>query len=182
MGCTALHVVRLSSAPSRDCSANPASVPGCNGLQRVFLSVFSTRKCSGAENLATPSGSLEQLVRPSPAGPPLQGTKLAAPSTPEVSLERLVPLVDYLAAWKLLPNVSHWVLQTVEKGYHIQFGAPPLPCKGAVLTLVGPEQNLVLEQKVNTILRKEAIEVVPPLDRESGSYNRYFIVPKKDRG
>ncbi len=31
-------------------------------------------------------GSLEQLDRPSPAGPPLQGTELAALSTPETSL------------------------------------------------------------------------------------------------
>ncbi len=62
-------------------------------------------------------GSLEQLDRPSPAGPPLQGTELAALSTPETSLERLVPLVDYSAAWKLLPNVSRWVTHTVEQGY-----------------------------------------------------------------
>ncbi len=55
-GCTALRGVRLSSAPSGDRSANPASVPGRSGLQRVFLSVLSTRKCSGAESLATPSG------------------------------------------------------------------------------------------------------------------------------
>ncbi len=53
-------------------------------------------------------GSLEQLDRPSPAGPPFQGTELAALCTPETSLERLVPLVDYSAAWKLLPNVSRW--------------------------------------------------------------------------
>ncbi len=111
-------------------------------------------------------GSLEHLVRPSPVGPPLQGTELVAPSTPEASLERLVPLVDYLAAWKLLPNVSHWVLQTVERGYRIQFGAPPPPFQGVFLTLVGPEQALVLEQEVNTLLRKEAIEVVPPLSRQ----------------
>ncbi len=51
-------------------------------------------------------GSLEQLDRPSPAGPPLHGTELATLSTPEASLERLVPLVDYSVAWKLLPNVS----------------------------------------------------------------------------
>ncbi len=137
-----------------------------------------------AELRASPPlrGSLEQLVQSSPAGPPLQGTKLAAPSTPEASLERLVPLVDYLAAWKLLPNLSRWVLQTVERGYRIQFGAPPPPFKGLFLTLVGPEQALVLEQEVNTLLRKEAIEVDPPLDRESGFYSRYFIVPKKDGG
>ncbi len=55
-GCTALHGVRLSSAPSGDRFANPASVPGRSGLQRVSLSVFSARRRSGAESLATPSG------------------------------------------------------------------------------------------------------------------------------
>ncbi len=115
----ALHGARLSSVPSGDQSANPASVPGRSGLQRAFLSVSSAQKCSGAGMLATPSGvsrelggspplrgPLEQLDRPSPDGPPLQGTELAALSTPETSFERLVPLVDYSAAWKLLPNVS----------------------------------------------------------------------------
>ncbi len=55
-------------------------------------------------------GSLEQLDRPSPAGPPFQGTELAALSTPEASLERLVPLVSHLAVWEPLPSVSYWVL------------------------------------------------------------------------
>ncbi|CAM4618530.1 unnamed protein product [Leuciscus chuanchicus] len=66
---------------------------------------------------------LEQSVRSFPAGVPLQGDE---PTTqqqhnPETSLERLVPLVESLTAWKLLSNVSRWVLQTVEKGYQIQF-------------------------------------------------------------
>ncbi|KAL0173161.1 hypothetical protein M9458_033472, partial [Cirrhinus mrigala] len=117
-----------------------------------------------------------------PAGVPLQGTELAVQTNPEAGLERLVPLVDYLAAWKLLPNVSAWVLHTVERGYHIQFGAPPPPFSGVFPTLVGPEQGLVMEQEVETLLRKEAIEVVPPQDRESGFYSRYFIVLKKDGG
>ncbi len=42
--------------------------------------------------------------------------------------------------------------------------------------------KVLLEQEVNTLLRKEAIEVVPPLERESGFYSRYFIVLKKDGG
>ncbi|KAI2647175.1 ATP-dependent RNA helicase dbp5 [Labeo rohita] len=46
-------------------------------------------------------------------------------------------------------------------------------------TLVGPEQGLVMEQEVDTLLRK-AIDVVPSHDRESGFYSRYFIVPKKE--
>ncbi len=55
-------------------------------------------------------GSLEQLGRPSPAGPPLQGTELAALSTPEASLKRLVPLVGHPAAWEPLRSMSHWDL------------------------------------------------------------------------
>ncbi len=92
-------------------------------------------------------GSLEQLEWPSPIGPLLQGTELAALSIPEASLERLVPLVDYLAAWKLLPNVSRWVMHTVEQGYR---GAPPPPFNWVIPTLVGPEQALVMEQEVST--------------------------------
>ncbi len=96
----------------------------------------------------------------------LQGTELAALSTPEASLERLVPLVDY-SARKLLPNVSQWVMHTVEQGYR---GALPPPFNGVTPMLVGPEQALVMEQE--PLLRKEAIEVVPPLDKESGFYSR----------
>ncbi|MCJ8738081.1 hypothetical protein PDJAM_G00031590 [Pangasius djambal] len=121
--------------------------------------------------------SPEQLVRSFPAGSPLQGTELAPLAAPEVSLERLTPLVGYLAAWKLLPNMSQWVLHTVERGYQIQFGSPPPRFRGILPTLVGPEQALVMEQEVHTLLRK-----VPPHDRESGFYSRYFIVPKKGGG
>ncbi len=55
-GYIALHGARLSSVPSGDQSANPASVAGRSGLQRAFLSVSSAQKCSGAGRLATPSG------------------------------------------------------------------------------------------------------------------------------
>ncbi len=39
-----------------------------------------------------------------------------------------------------------------------------------------------MEREVDTLLRKGAIEVVPPRERESGFYNQYIIVPKKDGG
>ncbi len=126
--------------------------------------------------------SLEHLVWPSLAGAPSQGTEIAALISPEASLERLVPLVDYLAVWKLLPNVSRWVLHNVERGYKIQFGSPLPRFNRVNTTLVGPEQALVKERELDTLLRKEAIEVVPPHKRESGFYSRYFIVPNKDGG
>ncbi|KAI2664009.1 Transposon Ty3-G Gag-Pol polyprotein [Labeo rohita] len=143
---------------------------------------FPPGNVAGLGSSPPPRGSLGPLVQVLPAGQPFQDTVPAAPLTPEASLERLVPLVDHLAAWKLLPNVSAWVLHTVERGYRIQFSAPPPPFNGVSPTLVGPEQGLVMEQEVATLLRKEAIEVVPPHERESGFYSRYFIVPKKDGG
>ncbi|KAL0194819.1 hypothetical protein M9458_008391, partial [Cirrhinus mrigala] len=129
-----------------------------------------------------PSNVAELGSSPPPRGCFLPGNRSRGPHDTEASLERLVPLVDHLAAWKLLPNVSAWVLHTVERGYRIQFGAPPPPFNGVSPLLVGPEQGLVMEQEVATLLRKEAIEVVPPHNRESGFYSRYFIVPKKDGG
>ncbi len=105
---------RLSSVPSGDQSAKPSmySVPGRSDFQRAHMSVSSARKRRGAEMLATPSGVS-------------RAASLSVSKTPEVSLKKLVPLVDYLAAWKLLPNVTRWVLHSVERGYRIQFGSPP---------------------------------------------------------
>ncbi len=104
-------------------------------------------------------GSLEQLDRPSPASPPLQGTELAALSTPETSLERLVPLVDYSAAW---------AAKCVSMGHaHCRQGYVAL-CR----SLSTGEQALVMEQEVSTLLREETIEVVPALDIESRFYSR----------
>ncbi len=110
-------------------------------------------------------GSLEQLDRPSPAGPPLQGTELAALSTPETSLERLVPLVDYVQMCKCV-SMGHAHCRTR------LCGALPQPFYGVTPMLVGPEQALVMEQEVSTLLREETIEVVPALDKESGFYSR----------
>ncbi len=53
----------------------------------------------------------------------------------------------------------------MEKGYKIQFGSCPPLFNGEFPTLVGPEQALVMEQEVDTLLRKEATEVDPPHDR-----------------
>ena len=100
----------------------------------------------------------------------------------EASLERLVPLVEFLAAWKLLPHISQWVLHTIEKGFRIQFGSRPPRFLGVLPTGVDIEQALVMEQEVLTLLQKGVIEGVPPPSRQSGFYNHYFLILKKDEG
>jgi len=69
-----------------------------------------------------------------------------------------------------------------KRGYRIQFEYGPPRFNGVVHTLVSPEQGQILEQEVQSLLVKEAIERVPPQDREAGFYSRYFIVPKRDGG
>ncbi len=70
------------------------SIPGaavCSECLSQFLPPGNVAELRGSPSLR---GSLEQLERPSPAGLPLQVTELAALSTPEFSLKRLVPLLD----------------------------------------------------------------------------------------
>lgn len=78
--------------------------------------------------------------------------------------------------------MSQWDLHTVERGYRIQFGSHKPRFNRVLPTDVGPEQALIMEQEVVTLLDKGAIECVPPPKIESGFYWRYFIVPKKDGG
>ncbi len=84
---TSLYGARISPVPSGDWAVNPAiaGASGHSSLQRVHILV-STRS----------------------------RRRRRSPITPKVSLERLIPFVDFLAAWKLLPNISKWVLQVTE--------------------------------------------------------------------
>ncbi len=114
-------------------------------------------------------GSLEQLDRPSPAGPPFQGTELAALNTPEGqsretgSLSRLFGSMETAAK---CVSMGHAHCRTR------LCGTLPQPFYGVTPMLVGPEQALVMEQEVSTLLREETNEVVPALDKESGFYSR----------
>ncbi len=78
-------------------------------------------------------------------------------------------------------QISHWVLQTKEKGYQIQFVSRN-QVHGVLSTEVAPQQVLVLEQEIKLFLEKGAIEYVPHSNRETGFYSWYFIVSKKDGG
>ncbi len=108
---TALHGARLSSVPSGDQSANPASVPGRSVLQRAFLSVSSAQKCSGAGRLATPSGVSRAARSAVPCRSSIPGHRASRSKyTRGQSLKRLVSLVSHLAVWEPLPSMSYWVL------------------------------------------------------------------------
>ncbi len=112
---TAVYGARLSSVPSGDRSANPASVPGRSGLQRAHISVSSARKRSGAEMLATPSGVSAAASSAFSCRCAIPGYQTSRSNYTGGQSRETGPLVDYLAAWKLLLSVSPWVLHTVER-------------------------------------------------------------------
>ncbi len=70
---TALHGARLSSVPSGDQSANPAVFQGAAVSSERFSQSLPPRNVAELGGSPPLRGSLEQLDRPSPAGPPFQG-------------------------------------------------------------------------------------------------------------
>ncbi len=143
-GYTALHGAHLSSVPTGDQSANPASVPGRSGLQRALLSVSSAQKCSASGHRASSS----KYTR--------------GQSWETGSLSRLFGSMETAAK---CVSMGHAHCRTRLCGALLQ------PFYGVTPMLVGPEQALVMEQEVSTLLREETIEVVPALDKESGFYS-----------
>ncbi|XDV28570.1 hypothetical protein PO909_031826 [Leuciscus waleckii] len=143
---------RFSSAPS----GVRLSEEGRSAASLVVPCRFSVQGTEvSASPYDPPRRGVEWSVRLFPAGSPLQGTKVTVQPNPKASLERLVPLVEFLAWWKLLPHISQWVLHTIEKGFRIQFGSRPPRFLEVLPTVVDPEQALVMEEEVLTLLQKE---------------------------
>ncbi len=166
---TSAYGARLSSVPSGDCYISPATRGGSghSDIQRVSLSASAWNR-SGSERLATSKKVLKTVRSAVPCRVSTSGHCASSSKHSRGQSRETGSLVNFLAAWKLLPNVSQWVLRTVEKGYKIQFGSRPPLFNGVFPNLVGAEQALVMEHEVDTLLRKQATKVVPTRDRESG--------------
>src|SRR4029434_5617207 len=76
--------------------------------------------------------------------------------------------------------VSPWVLKTITRGYVLQFARSPPPFSGVIQSVVQREQSHFLREEIVSLLRKEAISIVPPEGENAGFYSLYFFVPKRD--
>ncbi len=79
------------------------------------------------------------------------------------------------------PGVSAWVMNTVRRGYSLQFARRPPRFRGVLTITVCSEDGQVLHAEEINLLETGAIEIVPPAQRESGFYSRYFLVTPKRR-
>ena len=93
--------------------------------------------------------------------------------------EAIRPLAMSANAWKAIPGVSKWVLNTVIKGYSLQFTRRPPRFRARVETQVKADAAHLLHTEIANLLHKGAIERVHPPATEAGVYSRYFLVPKK---
>lgn len=89
----------------------------CPPRNVAVMQIFISRFSDSSSSIKKP---VEISARILPAVNSLQETRVLNLSMPKVSL--VIPLVDFLVAWKAIPNVSQWVLHTVQKGYRIQLG------------------------------------------------------------
>ncbi len=101
------------------------------------------------------------------------------PPCSELPFEKLESLAIWLEA---IPDVSSWFLETIERGYSLQFTHRPPRFRGIIQTKVRDSNAHVLHFEVQTLLAKGAMEMVPLVNSESGFYSHYFLVPKKDGG
>ena len=87
-------------------------------------------------------------------------------------------LRSHLPAWHQITD-NPWVLQCIQ-GYNLEFGdtLPPDNCSTKQPTL-SPEQTQILDQEIESLLQKNAIESAPG---RQGFFSPMFIVPKKDGG
>ncbi len=131
------------------------------------------------KELSPPHSINAALLAPplSSAGPHPTQVIAAHPTT-----KPLKPLSQFISAWEVIPGISRWLLNVIERGYTLQFRRRPPRFNGVVQSLTSPRNAQALRQEIGCLLEKGAVERVPPQELESGFYSRYFVVPKRDGG
>src|SRR4029434_8939827 len=80
----------------------------------------------------------------------------------------------------LVPLPTRSGCRSITKEYVLQFARPPPPFSGVIQSVVQQGKSHFLREEIVSLLKKEAISIVPPEKEASGFYSRYFLVPKKD--
>ncbi len=110
-------------------------------------------------------------------------TNVSSPSVGgDMSLIKIEPLASRLSAWKAIPGVSIWVLETWNETTRSSLLAGHLHSAAGCRPSSRTTNLTFSEPKYAQCLQRVLVETVPLVDSESGFYSRYFLIPKKDGG
>ena len=158
-----------SSVPSSS-SSFFIQAPGCKVRGRARQKLYPVQQFLSAQT------GLQRQQGPLPTPkevPKLQTQGLGSQDQPVGGI-----LQSHLHAWCQITD-NPWVLQCIQ-GYHLEFGEvlPPenWPCNLPRLT---QEQSQILDQEIQNLLQKNAIESTVST---KGFFSSMFTVPKKDGG
>ncbi len=170
-------------APKRAKKSHKVFGSDIHGVCFLACCSIKTHTSSQKELFPLHSVSAMQLAPPQSSAEPPLTRKLAARHSPAHPPARLLkPLYQSLKAWEAITGISRWLLGVIKRGYTLQFRRRPPRFNGVVQSLTLHRNAQVLRQEVCNLLEKGAIEKVPPSERESGFYSRYFVIPKRDGG
>ena len=88
-------------------------------------------------------------------------------------------LKGFGAAWARITSHS-WVLETVERGYSLEFASPSSNWN-RIRSVMNPFSKPLLEE-LKALQAKEAVEPVPVHQRGQGVYTHAFLRPKRTGG
>lgn len=90
-------------------------------------------------------------------------------------------LQQFYINWTIL-NIDKWLLQTIRQGFIIRFlSSPPLRNHPTPITPYNLQQKELLDQEIDSLLKKGAIELTPN-PSTPGFYSNMFVIPKKNGG
>ncbi|KAG2228482.1 hypothetical protein INT48_008098, partial [Thamnidium elegans] len=93
-------------------------------------------------------------------------------------------LSKYHSNWTEI-SINSFVNSTIQHGYHIPFHTPP-PVTTTPTPIIpfSDEQSHLIDQAIQDLLQKEAIEKVSPQQSQlvPGFYSSMFVIPKKNGG
>ena len=87
-------------------------------------------------------------------------------------------LTHFIKEWEQITQ-DQWVLSTIKEGYKLEFNQIP-PFLGVKITHASAKNLEVLTKEINSLLEKNAIEIVPKQQTQTGFYSTLFVVPKKN--
>lgn len=86
-------------------------------------------------------------------------------------------LTHFLPEWEKITQ-EKWVLSVIKEGYKLEFLQKP-PFQGIKSTQTNKKNADLLKAEINSLIEKNAIEIVPRLETQSGFYSTLFLVKKK---